>query len=185
MSVLQAIPTFIMQYFRLPLQTCNEINSILANFWWRSDTANKKKIHWLSWKSLCKQKSEGGLGFRDTQSFNQALLCKQAWKLITEPNNPLSQVYEDRYFPRTSFWAVQLGPKPSYTWRSILSVRDLICKGIEWKLASRSNIRVCGHKWITHTHSKTLITPVQEDFHDITVVDLIDSEIRVWKIDFV
>ncbi|GAA0145185.1 hypothetical protein LIER_05437 [Lithospermum erythrorhizon] len=45
MSVLQTIPTFTMQCFWLPLQTCNEINTILANFWWGSDTANKKKIH--------------------------------------------------------------------------------------------------------------------------------------------
>ncbi|GAA0173585.1 hypothetical protein LIER_41554 [Lithospermum erythrorhizon] len=130
-SVLQSISTFTMKYFRLPLQTCNEINFILANFWWGSDTSNKKKIHWLTWQCLCKQKSEGGMGFRDTQSFNQALLWKQAWKLITEPNSPLSQVYKDRYFPRTSFWAAQLGPKPSYTWRSILSAKDLICKGLE------------------------------------------------------
>ncbi|GAA0169726.1 hypothetical protein LIER_24143 [Lithospermum erythrorhizon] len=91
--------------------------------------------------------------------------AKEAWKLITEPNSPLSQVYKDRYFPRTSFWAAELGPKLSYTWPSILSVRDLICKGIEWKLASGSNIR--------------------EDFHDITVADLIDSEIDLWKINFV
>ncbi|GAA0168313.1 hypothetical protein LIER_23060 [Lithospermum erythrorhizon] len=121
MSVLQSIPTFTMQCFRLPVQICKEINFILSNFGWRSDTTNKRKIHWLSWQQLCKPKGEGGLGFRDTLSFNQALLCKQAWKLITEPTSPLSQLFKARYYPQTSFWDAELGAQPSYTWRSILS----------------------------------------------------------------
>ncbi|GAA0177581.1 hypothetical protein LIER_42143 [Lithospermum erythrorhizon] len=33
-SVLQAIPTYTMQCFLLPIQTCNAINAILAKYWW-------------------------------------------------------------------------------------------------------------------------------------------------------
>ena len=35
-SVLQAIPTYAMQCFLLPIQICNAIHSILANYWWGS-----------------------------------------------------------------------------------------------------------------------------------------------------
>ncbi|GAA0187350.1 hypothetical protein LIER_34638 [Lithospermum erythrorhizon] len=67
-------------------------------------TTQKKKIHWLAWHTLCKPKHEGGLGFRDTQSFSQALLCKQTWKFITEPDSSLSRIYKAKYFPKGDFW---------------------------------------------------------------------------------
>lgn len=36
-----------------------------------------RRIHWLRWRKLCKQKSESGLGFKDLYAFNLALLAKQ------------------------------------------------------------------------------------------------------------
>ncbi|GAA0159066.1 hypothetical protein LIER_15938 [Lithospermum erythrorhizon] len=96
------------------------------------DTKNKK-IHWVSWTTLCKSKEEGGLGFRKTQDFNNALLCKQAWRLLTYPNSTLARTYKARYFPNGSFLTAELGTKPSYTCGSLLSIRDLIKKGTKWK----------------------------------------------------
>ncbi|GAA0185725.1 hypothetical protein LIER_33013 [Lithospermum erythrorhizon] len=88
MSVLQSIPMFTMQCFRIPIQICKKIDSILANYWWGLGT--NKKIHLMAWEQLCKSKEKWDLGFRRTQDFNQALLCKKAWRLMTEPNCQLS-----------------------------------------------------------------------------------------------
>lgn len=58
-----------MNVFTLPKEISEEINSVLARFWWGS--GDKKGLHWYAWKRISITKSEGGLGFRDLENFNR------------------------------------------------------------------------------------------------------------------
>lgn len=74
-AVLQAIPTYTMSCFLLPLSICHEMEQLMANFWWRKGQG-RCGIHWCPWSQLCELKDDGGLGYRNLAKFNLALLAK-------------------------------------------------------------------------------------------------------------
>lgn len=74
-AVITALPTYAMSCFLLPRGILNEITSSMRNFWW-SGQKEKQKISWISWKKITACKREGGLGIRDMEIFNLALLAK-------------------------------------------------------------------------------------------------------------
>ena len=74
-AVIQAIPTYAMGCFKLPLSLCHEIETMIKKFWW-GQRGDKRKIHWLKWDELTKSKLEGGMRFRDITMFNDSLLAK-------------------------------------------------------------------------------------------------------------
>ena len=74
-ALAQAIPTYTMSCFKIPDSLCDEITTMIRNFWW-GQKQDEKKMAWLSWDKLCKSKEEGGMGFRQLKEFNLALLAK-------------------------------------------------------------------------------------------------------------
>lgn len=58
-------------------------------------------------------KGEGGMSFRNLKDFNLALLAKQCWRLIHEPNTLWAKVLKVRYFPPASFLEAKKGGRAS------------------------------------------------------------------------
>ena len=97
----QAIPLYAMNCFMLPKGFLYDLNMMLVGFWW-GDIGIKRKIHWKKWDLLCQSKLDGGLGFKDLECFNLALLAKQWWRLIQNDKSLCYKVLKARYFPYTS-----------------------------------------------------------------------------------
>lgn len=96
-SVIQAIPAYAMSCFRIPSSLCKEIEQLCAKFWWNSSN-DRSKIYWTKWRSLCKPKQLGGLGFQSMIEFNKALIAKQVWRIIHCPDSLMARILKARYF---------------------------------------------------------------------------------------
>ncbi|KAL5567427.1 hypothetical protein UlMin_030591 [Ulmus minor] len=74
-----------------------------------------------------------GLGFRDLEGFNRALLAKQGWRLIRSPDSLVGKVLKACYYPNCLFLDANLGSSPSFSWRNIWWGRDIIELGSRWR----------------------------------------------------
>lgn len=124
----------------------------MANCWW-GEKGNKKQIHWAKWGKLTAGKLQGGLEFRDLRATNEALLAKQVWRLLKEPELLMSQVLKGKYFTHTQFFQAKQRGKDSWLWKSWLSTKDLISKGIRWTVGDGRKIRIWEDNWLPTSSS--------------------------------
>ena len=75
-----------MSCFDLTKSLSDEISNMISGFWWAQQD-KKNKMHWLSWELLCCRKERGGLGYRDLHLFNLAMLARQGWRLLLNPDS--------------------------------------------------------------------------------------------------
>lgn len=146
-AVSMAMPIYAMSCFKLTKKSCKNLTKAMADFWWNS-LEHKRKMHWLSWSKLSLAKELGDLGFKDIQSFNQALLAKQALRILNGPESMFARVFKTRYFPNSDFLSASNGPRPSYAWRSIQFGKELLVMGIKKKLGNGNMIYVWVDAWI-------------------------------------
>jgi hypothetical protein len=59
-------------------------------------------------------KFAGGIGFRDLVLFNKALLAKQGWRILKEPNYIAALILKAKYFPHSVFMEANLSNRPSF-----------------------------------------------------------------------
>ena len=146
-AIAQAIPTYAMQCFALPSNLLSEMESMFRSFFW-GQKKDEKKLVWVAWQKMYAQKKEGGLGMRNLQAFNKALLAKQAWRIIKYPQSLMAKTLANKYFPHSTFMEVKISPLVSYTWRSILSAQELVSHGMCKVVGSGRTMAIWTDPWV-------------------------------------
>ncbi|KAA3484157.1 Cyclopropane-fatty-acyl-phospholipid synthase [Gossypium australe] len=99
------------------------------------------------------------MGFRNMSQFNLALLAKQGWRIL---NNADSLVTK------------------SYTWKSIWAAKDVLRKGLIWRVGTGTNISINNDAWVPEALHFRLSSTV-DSLRDCYVHMLIDNNKRKWK----
>lgn len=80
----------------------------MANFWW-GHMKKDMKILWMKWSKMDMSKKEGKLGYRDIESFDQAMLAKQGLRILTNSFSLATKVFREKYFKHGIFFEGQVG----------------------------------------------------------------------------
>jgi hypothetical protein len=99
-SVFASIPVYYMSNILFTKKFVAKLTAIIRNFWWTGvrEETNSKALCLRAWKDICVPKNEGGLGIRNIQAMNQALILMAAWRIADQPNELLHVVLKSKYF---------------------------------------------------------------------------------------
>ncbi|KAL5555894.1 hypothetical protein UlMin_038130 [Ulmus minor] len=136
----------------------SDLHRLIADYWWGSKRG-KSRMHWSKWNVMCNGKERGGMGFRDLGCFNQALLAKQGWRLIRNPDSLVGKVLKACYFPNGDFLNARKGKHASLVWRSLMWGREIIEKGSRWRVGSGKNIDIFKDRWLPEPSNFKVTTP--------------------------
>ncbi|KAK2661076.1 hypothetical protein Ddye_007609 [Dipteronia dyeriana] len=100
------------------------------------------------------------MGFRDISVFNQAMLAKQGWRLVNNPDSLVARVLKARYFHSDSFLSWSIGSRSYCVWKSIFWGREVVLKGIRCSVGDGRNIVVYKDSWIPRPGSFKVFSPI-------------------------
>jgi len=151
--VLSALSLYYLSFYKMPKYVSNKLLKMQRNFlWgWSSET---KKIAWVKWENICRSKEAGGLGIRNIQNFNDALLAKWKWRLGTEDNGLWKQVLESKYGSWRNLNDPIVLKSASRWWTNIHKVCGGTLQGLwfdnsfEWVLGDGKKVKFWEDKWV-------------------------------------
>ena len=166
-----------MSIIRFPKQFCENICSRIARFWW-ANNGKERGIHWKKWNFLTKSKRLGGMGFKDFYLMNLALLAKQAWRLLQNPNALWAQIMKAKYYPNHSILEVPRRKGVSWVWASIMQGRDFLKSNGRWVVGNGQSIRIWEDRWIPSYD----LMPNNAQNTEERVYSLIDQNNNSWNL---
>lgn len=117
--------------------------------------------------------------FKDLALFNDALLAKQAWRLLQNKNSLFYRVFKSKFFPHCSIMEVVDSQSDSYVRKSILKGREVLKEGMKWRVGGGSAIRIYSNPWLPSDYLPYIsspIVPVLEDAHVATIINPATNE---------
>lgn len=131
---------------------------------------------------MAKPKAIGGLGLRDFQLFNVALLAKIGWRLLQNPECLLAKVLFGKYCPDKDILHATGSSAMSHGWRSILLGRDLLVQNLGWAVGNVESINVWDDPWLSLSRQQRPVGPPNEPHSELRVADLLNSETSEWEL---
>ena len=125
------------------------------------------------------------MGFKEIEKFNDARLAKQVYRMINNLNSHCHRAFKARLFPDSSILVAKDSNTGSYAWKSIISAKDVIRKGMVWRIGNWQNVRIKEDKWLPGNSNCPIISHLPTVATETKVQVLINTDLGVWKSDLV
>ncbi|KAL9666522.1 hypothetical protein QQ045_000856 [Rhodiola kirilowii] len=101
-SILHSVVFFWARMCILPKKVLHTVSSICARFLWKGNATGKGGFL-VSWREVCKEKIEGGLGVQDLSIMNEAMRLNQLWELSKDVDS-IWQAWTKAYWSKGKDW---------------------------------------------------------------------------------
>lgn len=136
-AVLDSMPIYWMNLYKIPTSVINIIEKIRRNFLWKGKNSSTRKLHLINWARICKNKKFGGLGVASIKNRNAALLSKWWWRYRFEDRSLWIRIIEGKYGTLEKCNTGQRTPSLSPIMQTMLSAKEFT----EFKLFESDNFK--------------------------------------------
>ncbi|KAI5430636.1 hypothetical protein KIW84_035011 [Lathyrus oleraceus] len=161
-----ATTSFLALIPKAPKCVLEEIIKIQRNFLW-GDGGGSRKMCWVSWDKICLRTEEGGLGVKNVEWFNLALMSKWGWRFLNDKHAIWFKLLQFRYGSGLQSLGdvVSKSTLSNYSlwWRDIRLVCGTPLRGHDWfgdsiscKLGRGNSILFWKHCWLGNSSLKLL-----------------------------
>ncbi|GKC69120.1 RNA-directed DNA polymerase, eukaryota, reverse transcriptase zinc-binding domain protein [Tanacetum coccineum] len=187
-SILESIHVYWASVFLLPLTVVKDINKILKGFLWNHGDISKGKAK-VAWKNICRPKCQGGLGLKDLNIWNKAMLTKHLWQVAMEKKSLWVKWTSVEKLKGRSVWVINEEANDSWGWKNILKLRDEVRGHIVMKIGNGEKAKVVYDNWSSIGILQYFIT--QRDIYDVrlnanmVVKDLVSNGVCNWPMEWI
>ncbi|KAH9725610.1 putative ribonuclease H protein [Citrus sinensis] len=174
-TVLQAIPVYAMQTTSLPTGINMKIDKACRKFIW-SGNSNQQRMSMVSWDTLCKPKAYGGLGLKDLNVMNKALLMKLSWGIISAKDSLWVQVLCTKYGVNNSNPPLSLPTRyGSHMWKAIGRIWSDTMLSRSWSIGDGKRIRFWWDCWVYKDKplANQVTSPIPDHLTNLMVADCV------------
>lgn len=138
---------------RIPKKVMDKLVRVQRRFLWGGGSDNNK-IAWIKWETVCLPKEKGGLGIKDINMFNLALLGKWRWNMFHNEGQLWVRILESKYGGWRGLDVATNDKKQSLWWRDLKSVfrtsqqGEELKRGIKWRIGCGDRIKFWEDEWI-------------------------------------
>lgn len=144
-SVLSSLNVYWAAVFLIPKSVIN-INKVLKGFLWCKGEISRGKAK-VARKIVCSRKTQGGLGLRMLDTWNEALLIKNLWNIAANKKTLWVKWVNVVKLKGMSVWNIQKDQQDSWMWKNLLDLRDKVKQNICKKLGNGKSTNAWYDLW--------------------------------------
>ncbi|XP_022026078.1 uncharacterized protein LOC110926659 [Helianthus annuus] len=132
--------------FIIPLSVSKEIEKLFRGFLWCHGEMKRGKAK-VKWKEVCTPMLHGGLGLKLLRTWNQALISKHTWNIISRKDSLWVKWILAYRLKHGNFWEFESKVEMCWGWRKILEFRSSLRDHIIHKIGNGQTTSAWFDNW--------------------------------------
>ncbi|GJW77555.1 hypothetical protein Tco_0139237 [Tanacetum coccineum] len=156
--VLSSMQVYWASVLLIPKGIVYDINQLIRGFLCCNGEYKRGKAK-VAWDVISLPKTEGGLGIRNLDTFNIALMTKHIWNIISNRKSLWVNWINIYQLRGRSFWDIPIRAEASWGWRKLLQLWEKVWPFFWVKIGNGLNISVMFDNWCKFSPLAKRVTP--------------------------